>query len=113
MFCSDGDPAFRPTPEELKPVINADRTVDYLHECTGADPTLRLWKVRGFTNEVDPSLVTVMQLKIGTFLARWVLRLPGESCSAGRNHLYLMEYVCRQSKILPLLAAQGVQPLRS
>ena len=48
LFCTDGDPSFRPTPAELTPVIHEDGTIDYLHECTGDDETLKLWKVRLF-----------------------------------------------------------------
>ncbi|KAF8578703.1 hypothetical protein K439DRAFT_454879 [Ramaria rubella] len=59
LHCTDGNPAFRPTNGELIPIRLEDGSIDYMHECTGDDPTLQAWKV-----------------KIGTFLAVWVLNLP-------------------------------------
>jgi len=55
----DGTKAFRPTREELTRVVLEGGVIDYMHECTGADPILKLWKT-----------------KIGSFLAQHVLKLP-------------------------------------
>ncbi|KIJ49613.1 hypothetical protein M422DRAFT_777542 [Sphaerobolus stellatus SS14] len=57
LHCSDGNKEFKPAPSETKQTENADGFVDYLKECTGDDPTLKHWK-----------------LKIGQFLARYVLK---------------------------------------
>ncbi|GJJ06347.1 hypothetical protein Clacol_000538 [Clathrus columnatus] len=60
---SDGDPKNRPHHRNIK----TPTYVDYMEECVGNSPSLKLWKT-----------------KIGTFLAQHVLKLPG---SAYRKYL--------------------------